>query len=63
MKQASTLEMNNMIQYLESSELKFFLATKDTEQKTIVVKMFQILITIFKLSIKMEWLLKSVSSY
>ena len=36
MKQASTLEMNNMIQYLESSELKFFLATKDTEQKTIV---------------------------
>lgn len=36
MKKVSTLEMNNMIQYLESSELVFFLATKDTEQKTIV---------------------------
>jgi hypothetical protein len=36
MKQVSTLDMNNMIQYLDSSELVFFLAIKDTEQKTIV---------------------------
>lgn len=36
MKQASTLDLNNIIQYLDSSELVFFLATKDTEQKTIV---------------------------
>lgn len=36
MKQASTLDLNNIIQYLDSSELVFFLATKDTKQKTIV---------------------------
>ena len=36
MKQASTLDLNNIIQYLDSSELVFFLATKDTEKKTIV---------------------------
>lgn len=36
MKQASTLDLNNIIQYLDTSELVFFLATKDTEQKTIV---------------------------
>lgn len=36
MKQASTLDANNIIQYLDASELVFFLAKKDTEQKTIV---------------------------
>lgn len=36
MKQISTLDANNIVQYLDASELVFFLATKDTEQKTIV---------------------------
>lgn len=31
MKQASTLDLNNIIQYLYSSELVFFLATKETK--------------------------------
>lgn len=47
MKQASTLDLNNIIQYLDSSELVFFLATKDTEKKqllTFFVNMFQVVI-------------------
>lgn len=36
MKQISTLDANNIIQYLDASELVFFLAIKDIEQKTIV---------------------------
>ena len=36
MKQISTLNANNIIQYLDASELIFFLAIKDIEQKTVV---------------------------
>lgn len=57
MKQVSTLDMNNMIQYLDSSELVFFLAIKDTEQKqllTFFVKTFQVVMIIFKLSMITE---------
>lgn len=36
MKKVSTLDANNIIQYLDASELVFFLAIKDIEQKTIV---------------------------
>ena len=57
MKQASTLDLNNIIQYLDSSELVFFLATKDTEKKqllTFFVNMFQVVMIIFELPIIME---------
>lgn len=64
MKQASTLDLNNIIQYLDSSELVFFLATKDTEQKqllTFFVNMFRVVMIIFELPIIMELLLELVS--
>lgn len=37
MKQISTLNANNIIQYLDASELIFFLAIKDIEQKQLLI--------------------------